>query len=75
MQAIIALGKAMKLDVVAEGVETEEQLQLVTVIEADQAQGFFLGKPMPEKDFLCWCDSEDQDSDDRRFAAGIAVKS
>jgi EAL domain-containing protein (putative c-di-GMP-specific phosphodiesterase class I) len=33
--------------VVAEGVETEDQLQLLAAAGADQAQGFLLGRPAP----------------------------
>jgi diguanylate cyclase (GGDEF)-like protein len=55
VQAIIALGKAMQLEVIAEGVETEQQLLLVNRFGCDMAQGFFLGKPMPEVDFIAWC--------------------
>ncbi|MEX2495240.1 MAG: EAL domain-containing protein [Woeseia sp.] len=55
VQAIVALGKAMNLEVVAEGVETEEQLNLVRKFGCDLAQGFFIGRPMPEPAFLAWC--------------------
>ncbi|MCI0518498.1 MAG: EAL domain-containing protein [Woeseiaceae bacterium] len=57
VQAIVALGKAMQLQVIAEGIETEQQLLLVNEFGCDLAQGFFLGKPMAEKDFLGWCDA------------------
>jgi EAL domain-containing protein (putative c-di-GMP-specific phosphodiesterase class I) len=64
VQAIIALGKAMDLSVVAEGVETEQQLMLVHTFGCDLAQGFFIGKPMPEKEFLEWCHAVDQTTND-----------
>jgi len=64
VQAIIALGKAMDLNVVAEGVETEQQLMLVHTFGCDLAQGFFIGKPMPEKEFLDWCHAVDQTTND-----------
>ena len=60
VQAIIALGKAMGLEVVAEGVETEQQLLLVNQFGCDLAQGFFIGRPMPEDEFLGWCNTVDQ---------------
>ncbi|UTW54890.1 EAL domain-containing protein [Kordiimonas sp. SCSIO 12610] len=43
-----------KLDMVCslEGVETAEHLQLVQDLKADYAQGFLIGKPMPEDKFL-----------------------
>jgi diguanylate cyclase (GGDEF)-like protein len=57
VQAIVALGKAMQLQVIAEGIETEQQLLLVNEFGCDLAQGFFLGRPMAESDFLAWCDA------------------
>jgi EAL domain-containing protein (putative c-di-GMP-specific phosphodiesterase class I) len=64
VQSIIALGKAMELEVVAEGVETEQQLKLVTRFGADLAQGFFIGRPMPEAEFMDWCSMVDQTTSD-----------
>ena len=64
VQAIIALGKAMSLDVVAEGVETEQQLLLVNNFGCDLAQGFFIAKPMPEEEFLDWCHAVDRTTDE-----------
>jgi EAL domain-containing protein (putative c-di-GMP-specific phosphodiesterase class I) len=55
VQAIVALGKAMNLEIVAEGIETEKQLELVTHFGCDLAQGFLIAKPMPETEFLTWC--------------------
>lgn len=57
VQSIIALGKAMELQVIAEGVETEQQLRLVHSFGCDLAQGYFIGKPMPEEAFLRWSQS------------------
>jgi len=64
VQAIVALGKAMELDVVAEGVETEQQLLMCAKYGCDLAQGFFIGKPMTESDFLDWCHAVDQTTND-----------
>jgi len=44
--AIVALAKTMRLDVVAEGVETKTQLDLLRGAECKLAQGFLLGRPM-----------------------------
>jgi diguanylate cyclase (GGDEF)-like protein len=46
--AVIAMAHALKLSVVAEGVETAEQLQGLRTLGCDQAQGFFLARPGPE---------------------------
>jgi len=47
VRTIIALGKALKLDVVAEGVESEAQLEFLRAMGCDRAQGFLLGRPAP----------------------------
>jgi diguanylate cyclase (GGDEF)-like protein/PAS domain S-box-containing protein len=49
--AIIDLAHALELAVVAEGVETEEQLELLRRLGCDVAQGFLIGKPMPKDEF------------------------
>jgi EAL domain-containing protein (putative c-di-GMP-specific phosphodiesterase class I) len=43
--SIILMGKSLKLNVVAEGVETRSQLALLQVLECDEAQGYLFGKP------------------------------
>jgi diguanylate cyclase (GGDEF)-like protein/PAS domain S-box-containing protein len=43
--SIIAMAHAVELTVVAEGVETAGQLELLRKLGCDQAQGFYLGKP------------------------------
>ncbi len=45
--AIVDLGKAMKLMILAEGVETQEQCRYLTDIGCDLAQGYFYSKPRP----------------------------
>lgn len=49
-EAIIGLAHRMGLTVVAEGVETEEQLEAVTSIGADEVQGFYFSRPVPAAD-------------------------
>jgi EAL domain-containing protein (putative c-di-GMP-specific phosphodiesterase class I) len=48
--AVISLGKNLRLDVLAEGVETEEQLDLLRVMECDYAQGYLFSRPVPADD-------------------------
>jgi diguanylate cyclase (GGDEF)-like protein len=45
--AIIALGHALGLSVTAEGVETEDQMQLLRKQGCDQMQGYFFSRPLP----------------------------
>jgi predicted signal transduction protein with EAL and GGDEF domain len=44
---IIALGRGLGLDVVAEGVETHEQLEFLAAHGCDQIQGFVFSRPLP----------------------------
>ncbi len=48
VEAIIAMAKRLKIKVVAEGVETNEQMELLKKAGCDYMQGYLLGKPMPK---------------------------
>ncbi len=50
IQAIIGLGHALSLTVTAEGVETQEQLELLRQYGCDEAQGYLLNRPMPPEE-------------------------
>ena len=49
-EAIIAMGHSLKLKVIAEGVETREQLVFLEDRGCDEMQGYFLSKPLSEHD-------------------------
>jgi diguanylate cyclase (GGDEF)-like protein len=49
IQAIVALGRALGLSVVVEGVETEQQRVLLRLAGCDEMQGFLFAKPAPAK--------------------------
>lgn len=49
--AIIQLGKALNLTVIAEGVETDQQREVLRSRQCDQIQGYLVAKPMPAADF------------------------
>ncbi len=45
VQAVIAMGHALKLRIIAEGVETRDQLQVLTDFGCDEVQGYLFGHP------------------------------
>ncbi len=47
IRAIIALGRGLNLPVIAEGVESDQQLELLRSEECDGIQGYLIGKPLP----------------------------
>jgi len=47
VQSILVLGKALGIDVVAEGVETQEQVDVLRRPAAKRAQGYFFARPVP----------------------------
>lgn len=55
IEAIIALGKALDLEVVAEGIETAQQYAIVRRLGCDLAQGYFIARPMPADQLRIWC--------------------
>ncbi|MNQ64686.1 Cyclic di-GMP phosphodiesterase Gmr [compost metagenome] len=52
VSAIVALGQALGLRIVAEGVETDLQQSFLTELGCDSLQGYLLGQPLPAEHFL-----------------------
>ena len=52
VSAIVALGQALGLRIVAEGVETDMQQSFLTTLGCDALQGFLLGEPRPAEQFM-----------------------
>ena len=51
VRAVIGLARGLKLPVVAEGVETQEQLDFLTKENCDEIQGYLIGRPLPIEDY------------------------
>jgi diguanylate cyclase (GGDEF)-like protein len=54
VRSIIQLARTLELDVVAEGVEVEDQLRLLQDMGCDLAQGYHISRPMPVDAMLLW---------------------
>ena len=51
IRAVIALGRGLNLPVLAEGVETEEQLRFLANEQCSEIQGYFVGRPKPIEEY------------------------
>lgn len=58
-EAVIALGRTLGLDIVAEGIESELTLDYLRMHGCDQAQGFHLCKPVEPDVLESWCRSRE----------------
>ncbi len=54
LESCIKLGKAFGLNVVVEGIETEEDCELVAELGCDEIQGYFIAQPMGSDEFTQW---------------------
>ena len=63
VQAIVALAHSLQLQVVAEGVENDTQLQHLKRLGSDEYQGFFRSKPLPGEQFERFLKAEMQAGD------------
>ena len=52
VRAVLALGKSLDIPVLAEGVETRHQMDILNLEGCDAAQGYYLGKPTPIDDVM-----------------------
>lgn len=54
IESVITLGRGLGLTVLAEGVENQAQLDFLRGVGCDQAQGFFLSRPLPPDELTRW---------------------
>lgn len=60
VQSIIVLGHHLRLDVVAEGVEDQEGLEVLRGMKCDVAQGYYLSRPLPADQCATWLETYEQ---------------
>jgi len=58
IEAIIALGRTLRLNVVGEGIESEHALRYLKEHGCDQAQGYWFSRPLPPAEFAHWCQEQ-----------------
>lgn len=51
IRAVIGLARGLKLPVLAEGVETKEQLEFLAKEHCDEVQGYLIGRPQPIENY------------------------
>jgi diguanylate cyclase (GGDEF)-like protein/PAS domain S-box-containing protein len=54
VKTIISLARNLKIKVIAEGVETKEQFNILKSCDIDSVQGYFFAKPMPMLEYINW---------------------
>ena len=64
VKTLIAMSKNLGLSTVAEGVEDQESIELLTKMGCSTAQGFYLSRPLPKEDITLWLEQADCDTDD-----------
>ena len=51
VKAIIAMAHSLNMEVIAEGVETEDQLAFLQSLKCDKIQGYLFSRPVPGEEF------------------------
>lgn len=58
MHSVVEMAKNLEMCVIAEGVETSEQVEFLRSIGCDAAQGYYFARPMPEEEFCALLERE-----------------
>jgi len=58
IDAVIALGQSLGLELVAEGIETESALQYLRERGCQQGQGYYFSRPLPDAQLRAWLGRE-----------------
>jgi EAL domain-containing protein (putative c-di-GMP-specific phosphodiesterase class I) len=60
VRSVIELAHALKMDVIAEGVEDEAIADLLQQLGAEYLQGYYISRPLPAADLITWLDRESE---------------
>lgn len=64
LKGIIGLAHSLQLDIVAEGIETQQQLDLLQQFGSDELQGYFFSKPLPADECSPWINQQNSVTSD-----------
>jgi diguanylate cyclase (GGDEF)-like protein/PAS domain S-box-containing protein len=67
VKAIVAMAHSLRMEIVAEGVETREQLHFLQNLGCEEIQGYLFSRPLPLDDFMAWLRAADS-----RLAVGTS---
>ena len=62
LEQVVLMANKLELGLLAEGVETKEQVDLLQKIGCDQVQGYYYAKPMPEEEFFALLEKQQTNS-------------
>ncbi len=69
IHAVVTLARNLRMSVVAEGVENEEQLATIIALDCDQVQGFYFAQPMKAEAVSSWLELQKSGTPKERWAA------
>jgi sensor c-di-GMP phosphodiesterase-like protein len=72
VEMLVALAKDLRMTVVAEGVETEEQVRALIACGVEEGQGYLVAAPLPATKFLEWLETRRSASESVTGAALVA---
>ncbi|WED20940.1 EAL domain-containing protein [Vibrio sp. JC009] len=61
VEAVLAMASSMNIDVIAEGVESEQQAEMLRTIGCKKAQGYYFSRPLAEPDLIEWLSKESRE--------------
>ena len=62
LSCIVELAEKLKIETVAEGIETKEQIEPIKALRCDIVQGYYFSKPLPMRAFEDWCDDYEKNT-------------
>jgi EAL domain-containing protein (putative c-di-GMP-specific phosphodiesterase class I) len=69
IKSIIDMGKSLNIEVLAEGVEKEDQVRILRLLGCDAFQGYLFGRPMPADDMARFVKDQQSEAQHRHIAS------